>query len=300
MNSLYRISGLKCSYDNGKHVVLEINDLELPAGQTIFIVGVSGIGKSTILETLGMMTNTLHIPESTTLIFENPLTGKRFNLVELWKMNDRALSAFRNEHFSFIFQNTNLMNNLSAYENVQVTQLIQGKSFGESLKRTREMFGVIGLGSVREKQNVHSLSGGQRQRLAFCRAIAPDFSVLFGDEPTGNLDITNARNVMDVLKKIISEKQRSAIIVSHDIDLALTYGDMIVNIQKKYRACEDNIEKGEMEPYGFISRDSVMQRIDPKTWRYREASISSESLKNTLVEELLKSGNSETLKRNGN
>lgn len=286
MSTLFQISSLKCSYNQGKRIVLEIGQLEFPSAKTIFIIGVSGIGKSTILETLGMMNNTLYLPGQTTFIFGDPVSGNQHNLVDLWKKDDSTLSGFRNEHFSFIFQNTNLMNNLSAHENVQITQLIQGKTHNEAKKRTQEIFNIIGLGEIKENQQINTLSGGQRQRLAFARAIAPDFSVLFGDEPTGNLDMNNAHNLMDLLKQIIVEKERSAIIVSHDIDLAVTYADMILYIHKEYRESHDASGQTEWEPCGVINENSLFNRIDPHQWVGKHQRYSDESLKQKLIEDL--------------
>jgi ABC-type lipoprotein export system ATPase subunit len=286
MGSLYSISSLKCSYDQGKHVVLEIDNLEIPSGKTVFIIGASGIGKSTILEALGMMTYTLHNPGEASFVFQDPVKEEKVNLAELWKKKDRVLSGFRNKHFSFIFQNTNLMNNLSAHENVHITQLIQGKTSAEARKRTMEIMNLIGLSDVKENQQINTLSGGQRQRLAFCRAIAPDFTVLFGDEPTGNLDLNNAHNLMDVLKKTLHEKGRSAVIVSHDIDLAIKYGDIIVYVRKEYREVQNKDGYSEYETYGRISDDNLFTRIDTLNWSNKKLNYSSESLKQKLVDEL--------------
>jgi ABC-type lipoprotein export system ATPase subunit len=286
MGSLYNISGLKCSYNQGKRIVLEIDQLDIPAGKTVFIIGVSGIGKSTILETLGMMTNTLHSPQGTVIRFIDSITEKQYNLADLWKQEDRRLSAFRNTHFSFIFQNTNLMNNLSAFENVQITQLIQGKSLVESRRKTKEILEVLGLKDINQDQNISNLSGGQRQRLAFARAIAPEFSVLFGDEPTGNLDMNNAHNLMDVLKQIVSAKNRSAIIVSHDIDLALKYADLILYIKKDYREVRNVNGSIEYEPFGYITSDSLFLRIENQKWTRSNIHYTTETLKQKLVTDL--------------
>lgn len=286
MGLLYNISALKCSYNPGKRVVLEIDQLEIPAGKTVFIIGVSGIGKSTILETLGMMTNTIQRPEESAIVFHDNTGSKQYNLADLWKQADWRLSAFRNKHFSFIFQNTNLMNNLSAFENVQITQLIQGKSNAESRQRTKEILDILGLGDINRDHKIHNLSGGQRQRLAFARAIAPEFSVLFGDEPTGNLDMNNAYNLLDVLKQIITAKNRSAIIVSHDIDLALKYADLILYIQKGYREVRSNNGSHEIEPYGFIVPDSCILRTENKGWEINNIHYTKESLKQKLVKDL--------------
>jgi ABC-type lipoprotein export system ATPase subunit len=286
MGSLYSISSLQCSYNQGRHVVLEIDSLEIPPGKVVFIIGASGIGKSTVLEALGMMTYTLHNPREAKLVFQDPLNNGVTDLADLWRKGDRALSKFRNRHFSFIFQNTNLMSNLDAIENVLITQLIQGKSFSSSRKRTIEIMELIGLSDIKEGQLINTLSGGQRQRLAFCRAIAPDFTVLFGDEPTGNLDMNNAHNLMDVLKKILHEKGSSAIIVSHDIELAVKYSDMIIFIRKECRESGNMNGFKEVETSGRISIDGIYTKLNATRWLNREIHLSSESLKQKLVGEL--------------
>ena len=117
---LFKITNLRCSYDKNyreglSKVVLEIRDLLLPRGKKIFMVGESGIGKSTILEVLGLMNNTLvQSPDSSFVFYDRD--GKETDLLELWRKNDDTeLSAFRREHFNFIFQSTNLMRNFTAY-----------------------------------------------------------------------------------------------------------------------------------------------------------------------------------------
>jgi lipoprotein-releasing system ATP-binding protein len=285
MNFLYKINGLKCSYDKGKRVVLEIDQVEIPAGKTVFIIGASGIGKSTILETLGMMSYTLQMQDGASFLFHDPISEETHNLDQLWNTNDMALSAFRNRHFSFIFQNTHLMGNMTAHENVMMTQLIQGKSMGEARMQTKKVLEFMGMGEIQEKQNINALSGGQKQRLAFCRAIATDFTVLFGDEPTGNLDITNARNLMDILKQMIADKQRSAVIVSHDIDLAIKYADMIIYIRKQYRDI-NGTDGSEKEAYGIISGESIYTSLGNDKWLNRDVPMTSASLKQHLIQEL--------------
>lgn len=127
MSKLFEIKNLRCSYD--KHykeglskVVLEIHDLVIPKGKKIFIVGESGIGKSTILETLGLMNNTIVPSEES--VFRFYKDGEEcIDLIRLWKTNDDAqLSSFRKKHFNFIFQSTNLMRNFTAFENISTPE----------------------------------------------------------------------------------------------------------------------------------------------------------------------------------
>ena len=236
---LFKIANLRCSYDKNyreglSKVVLEIRDLLLPRGKKIFMVGESGIGKSTILEVLGLMNNTLvQSPESSFVFYDRD--GKETDLLELWRKNDDTkLSAFRREHFNFIFQSTNLMRNFTAYENISITRMLQGYSQEESFQKAAEVLRDLGLEHVDRERMAQELSGGQQQRLAFARAIIPDFTVLFGDEPTGNLDAENAVRAMELLSaKLNAAAGSSAIIVSHDMHLAVTFADIIVKIRKE-------------------------------------------------------------------
>lgn len=237
---LFTIENLRCSYDRPykeglSRVVLEIKRLHLKRGKKVFIVGESGIGKSTILETLGMMNNTI-VPDKDARFFFHETDGRGTDLLALWHGSDEILSQFRLRNYSFIFQSTNLMRNFTAYENVAYTRMLQGYGRQETFERTRKLLADLGLEHVNEQRMAQELSGGQQQRLAFARAILPDFTVLFGDEPTGNLDPENAQRVMRVLVQKIDELQdASAIIVSHDMKLATTFADVIVKIRKDIR-----------------------------------------------------------------
>lgn len=241
MQKQFEIKSLRCSYDKeyveGKSkVVLEIEHLELPRGKKIFIVGESGIGKSTILETLGMMNNTIVKDKEACLNFYTK-DDEKIDLKTLWRSrNESALSNFRLKNYSFIFQSTNLMRNFTAFENIAFTRMLQGYSKFQCYQRTRAVLAELGLEHVDESRMAHELSGGQQQRLAFARAILPDFSVLFGDEPTGNLDGENAVRVMEILSSKLTElDDASAIIVSHDMHLAVTFADIIIKIRKEIR-----------------------------------------------------------------
>lgn len=269
MSNLFEIENLRCSYDKNyregvSKVVLEINKLEIPKGKKIFIVGESGIGKSTILETLGMMNNTIVPNDQTKLDFLGD-EGVRVDLPSLWNpKNDRQLSDFRLKNYSFIFQSTNLMKNFTAYENISFTRMLQGYSQYSCFKRTQKVLEDLGLGHVDEKRMAQELSGGQQQRLAFARAILPDFTVLFGDEPTGNLDGENAVRVMQILSDKLDELSgASAIIVSHDMHLAVTFADIIIKIRKEIRPKQHS--EDESIAYGVIDDSCVFSRNEDCT-----------------------------------
>ena len=241
--SLFKIADLRCSYDKnfveGKSkIVLEINHLDIPRGKKVFIVGESGIGKSTILETLGMMNKTI-VPNDKTAFLFYQADNKEIDLKALWdKGSDNSLSEFRMRNYSFIFQSTNLMRNFTAFENIAFTRMLQGYSKKSCFERTNQILNDLGLEHVDEERMTQELSGGQQQRLAFARAIIPDFTVLFGDEPTGNLDAENATRVMKILSDKLDEQKingASAIIVSHDMHLAVSFADLIIKIRKEFR-----------------------------------------------------------------
>ncbi len=285
---LFDIKNLRCSYDKNyregiSKVVLEINNLEIPRGKKIFIVGESGIGKSTILETLGMMNNTIVSGDDTRFLFYDA-DGNCTDLPRLWeKKNERVLSDFRLRNYSFIFQSTNLMRNFTAFENVAFTRMLQGYSRFQSFQRTRQALDLLGLNHVSEDRLAHELSGGQQQRLAFARAILPDFTVLFGDEPTGNLDGENAERVMQILtEKLDDLGGASAIIVSHDMHLAVKFADVIVKIRKETRPSRE--DDNEMIAFGVIDSSCIYtpSQVDRKEWTNGENVYSAEDFENFL------------------
>lgn len=294
MENIFEIKNLKCAYHQDK-VVLEVKHLEIPFGKIVFVVGESGIGKSTILETLGLMNNTI-VSDSTTVfnyysIYDSKSSEKTFiceDIIKLWnEKSDKKLSTFRLKNFSFIFQLTNLMRNFTAYENIAITSMLQGKTKAESITKTIKALCALGLEEIDHTREVNALSGGQQQRLSFARAIVPDFSVLFGDEPTGNLDPVTAEIVMDIMRKelkgetnenkcpteIDERKYSSAIIVSHAIDLALQFADIIIKIHSVPR------EEDPKKNYGVIDEHSVFEKCKKSNkWTSTEGEFNHDDL----------------------
>lgn len=268
MKKLFEIEKLRCSYD--KHyeegrskVVLEIDKLEIEQGKKVFIVGESGIGKSTILETLGMMNNTIVPDKCAKFIFNDGEVTT--DLKALWSKTDKELSEFRLKYFSFIFQSTNLMRNFTAYENIALTRMLQGYTRKEAFERVADVLEEFGLSHIDEHRMTQELSGGQQQRLAFARAILPDFTILFGDEPTGNLDSDNAVKAMEILSNRLTRLDGgSAIIVSHDMHLAITFADVIVKIRKEARPRKS--EHDEVVYYGVIDSTCIFSQNSEGLW----------------------------------
>lgn len=260
---LYNIRDLKCSYNKNEsnpEVVLQIEALQIPQGGITFFVGPSGVGKSTILETLGAMNNTI--------LSVGTLEYNGYDMSKIWTWTDSKLSEFRNEEFSFVFQDTNLMPNFTALENVMTTGLFQGQNKNQAQKMAEEVLENLGV-DISKDRSIDKFSGGQRQRIAFARAIMPSFNVLFGDEPTGNLDSHSAEDLMKLLKDNLRKKKASAIIVSHDLRIATMYADLIVNIKK--------ITKSDNSTYGLIDSESLYVR-DGKGWHQKEKIFSDSEL----------------------
>jgi len=284
-NPVYQIANLSCQYQSNIHPVLRIENLTIEQGKVYFFVGSSGVGKSTILETLGLMNNTIKFNRETRFYFHS--NGEKVDFTTIWSKGDRSLAKFRKENLSFIFQSTNLFNYLSAYQNAAISQVLQGKKIEEANLRSRQillkLFAKDFVKEIIEGKGVLEMSGGQKQRLAFVRALGTSYSVLLADEPTGNLDHHNARNLIEQLVDQVHADQKTAIIVSHDIDLAVDYGDEIVLIQR-----ESVYDRNETRINGIINSHSVFkseadQWIDSQGNKMYNASL-NEQLKARIHE----------------
>ena len=250
-NKLYTIDNLRCAYrtKESKGVVLAIDKLTIDSGKIIFLLGTSGSGKSTLLEVLGLMSDT--IEPNSNLLFR-PNDSNAINFGNLWKDGKRQIADTRKQYFSFIFQDTNLMNNFTAYENVCLSKMIQADTTqAATLETAVPLMNAIGLpeSEVPFDKAATKLSGGQRQRLAFVRALNTDFRVLLCDEPTGNLDHKNANELLRIIKQNLKSDQ-SAIIVSHDIELALHHADQIIVLTK-----EEGQDYSSIQPNNIFERD---------------------------------------------
>jgi ABC-type lipoprotein export system ATPase subunit len=247
---IFTIRSLTCAY-LPNNPVLEIADLAIPAGQLVFVIGKSGIGKSTLIETLGLMNRTI-APEPDTSLRLNPPNEEAIELRESWSWSNERLSNFRRRHFSFIFQQTNLMPNFSVGENMAISLLIEGHNFAAAKRKVLSVMDKLSLANRIFDKKITEISGGQRQRLAFVRAITSDFTVLFGDEPTGNLDPHTAEKLMAVLKETVNQKHKTVILVSHDLNLAEQFADCIIPITP--------VSTGSGEMIGSILKAHILRR----------------------------------------
>jgi lipoprotein-releasing system ATP-binding protein len=187
-------------------VVLREVSLTLTAGQSLAIVGPSGSGKSTLLHIVG----TLETPTagSVTLDGENPFA-----------LDEPALAAFRNRHIGFVFQDHHLLPQLSVLENTLVPAMAEGSVAEPASARARELLERVGLGE-RLEHRPPELSGGERQRVGVARALLLRPRLLLADEPTGNLDRTNAVAIGRLLLEMQQREHAMLIVVTHSVELA--------------------------------------------------------------------------------
>ena len=248
----------------------------------VFFVGPSGIGKSTILEAMGLMNKTI-------------MDGcEKFDYMgqdmrEWWNLSDKAQSKFRLQEFSFIFQSNNLMTNFSVWENVKATALFQGMTNKEAENKKRNIFEATNLMELLDFSNerITKFSGGQRQRMAFARAIMPKFNVLFGDEPTGNLDPSTAQTIMGNLRDILKQNNdKTAIIVSHDIRLATMFADRIVLFHKVEGNSEQPVDGENKNHYGLIDNKSIYIRTDSGWTDFADTKYNNERLSEYLSQQM--------------
>ena len=207
MDALIHIEHIMKIYNPGENEVRALDDvsLDIYAGEVVAIIGQSGSGKSTLMNLLGC----LDIPTSGTYI----LSGQ-----DISSLSDNALSEIRNQQIGFIFQGFNLISNLTAIENVALPLIYRGLPAGERLKYATEALRMVGLEN-RMKHKPAEMSGGQQQRVAIARAIAARPPVILADEPTGNLDSTSTKEIMNILHEL-HDTGRTVILITHDDQIA--------------------------------------------------------------------------------
>lgn len=203
-----RVRDLKKSFQNrGVSIdVLQGVNLDLGIGETVAIVGASGIGKSTLLHILG----TLDRPDSGTLEFQGE---------DVFLYNDFKLAQFRNRTIGFVFQFHHLLPEFSALENAMMPALINGFDKADASKAAEEILVRVGL-QDRLHLRVGKLSGGEQQRVALARALVLKPAVLLADEPTGNLDNINSDQVHQLVLELNRELSMTLVVVTHNMELA--------------------------------------------------------------------------------
>jgi putative ABC transport system ATP-binding protein/lipoprotein-releasing system ATP-binding protein len=205
---LIQTSDLRQSFRIGNRQldVLRGISLEIWAGAAAFLVGASGAGKTTLLYTMAG----LEPPKSGKVIFEGQ---------SVYELGRRAQSRLRNSRMGFVFQGYFLLGELTALENVLMPAMIGGGDRREQAARAAQLLYEVGLAD-RMHHLPLELSGGEQQRVAIARALINDPSVIFADEPTGNLDSQAGNAIMDLLLALVREKRKTLLVVTHDMSLA--------------------------------------------------------------------------------
>lgn len=199
-----------CKYFiQGDHTVRAINQLnfEIDDGEFVSIVGKSGAGKSTLLSLLGAL--------------DSPAKGAiKLGGVDIAKLRDHALIKYRNEAIGFVFQNYNLIPNLTALENVMLPMEFAGAPKDKRKSRAARLLEEVGITGAKQERKPGKMSGGEQQRVSIARSLANKPKLILADEPTGNLDSENGKMIFDLLHQLSRTENTTVVVVTHDLDIA--------------------------------------------------------------------------------
>jgi putative ABC transport system ATP-binding protein len=206
---MLKVSNLTKKFSSGGGNVTAVDDIsfEVPEGQFASIIGKSGSGKSTLLSLLGAL--------------DKPTSGKiEVDDKDITKLRDHSLIRYRGRQIGFVFQNYNLVPNLSAFENVMLPMEFAGKSKLYRKTRAKELLERVGFDEAMQKRKPGKLSGGEQQRVAIARALANKPSLILADEPTGNLDSNTGKMIFEFLHELAKTENTTIIAVTHDLSIA--------------------------------------------------------------------------------
>lgn len=206
---MLNVKNLNKSFKSGDNIVLanqKIN-FKVKDGEFVSIVGASGSGKSTLLSLLGAL--------------DKPSDGEiSINNRDITKLNDKSLTKYRSKEIGFIFQNYNLVPNLTALENVMLPMEFIGSNKSDRISRAKELLTQVGLEDDKQLRKPGRLSGGEQQRVAIARALANKPKLILADEPTGNLDSKTGSMIFDLLHSLAKSQNTTILVVTHDLEIA--------------------------------------------------------------------------------
>ena len=204
---IIKTENLTKDYETGTQVVSALKGINLSVekGDFLSIMGPSGSGKTTLMNIIGCL--------------DSPTNGSYYlNDKSVSKLDDDELAKIRNEEIGFVFQSFHLLARNTAFDNVMLPLKYAGLSKEEATKRSNNVLDLVGLSS-RSKHTPAELSGGQQQRVAIARALVNEPSILFADEPTGNLDSKTGQDVMKIFKDL-NENGQTIILITHEDSIA--------------------------------------------------------------------------------
>ncbi len=205
--SLIKVKNLKKQFQIGSEIVYAIKDISfnVDAGEFISIMGPSGSGKTTLMNIIGCL--------------DSPTSGEyHLDHNEVSSLDDNELAAIRNKKIGFVFQSFHLLSRNTALNNVMLPLTYAGYDKNEALKKAKGVLTEVGLDD-RLSHKPNELSGGQQQRVAIARALVNNPSIVFADEPTGNLDTKTGEEIMNLFKKLHKNGQ-TIIVITHENDIA--------------------------------------------------------------------------------
>ncbi len=217
-SNIVRVSKVTKTFLLGKVEVQALKgvDLEVAAGKYISIMGPSGSGKSTLFNMIGGL--------------DKPTKGKVFiDEVDIAQLDAYELAWLRCRKIGYIFQTFNIIQVMTALENVTLPMIFAGMNNDQAVEKGMELLNLVGLGD-RFRHKPFELSGGQQQRVAVARALANDPAIILADEPTGNLDLNTGEEIINLLKRLSKERNVTVISATHDIKM-LNVSDQVVWIR---------------------------------------------------------------------
>ncbi|HEX8948535.1 MAG TPA: ABC transporter ATP-binding protein [Dissulfurispiraceae bacterium] len=198
----------------GMRCVLQGVDLAVGRGDFIALMGSSGSGKSTLLNLIGGM----DIPDGGRIVVDGE---------EISALPDKQLTLYRRKKIGFIFQFFNLLPNITVYDNIEIPLLLNAaEGDHEKIFALLKLVGLEG----REKDQPYQLSGGEQQRVAIARAMVHDPEIILADEPTGNLDSATGQAIMETIRSIVKQKEKTVLLVTHDEAIA-RFADRTIKIR---------------------------------------------------------------------
>ncbi|MCE9656704.1 ABC transporter ATP-binding protein [Clostridium celatum] len=215
MEEILKFEGVSYSYDNSK-LILDNIDVSFTKGKFYTIIGASGSGKTTFLS----LASGLDTQKSGNIFYNNS------NLKEI------GLERYRNKYASIIFQGYNLLNYMTAIENITSAMSIKGIKGKDNKEVALNILKRVGLTEDQAKQKVLTLSGGQQQRVAIARALCCESNLIIADEPTGNLDEETSDEIIELFKDIVYKEGKTVIMVTHNKDIAMQ-SDEIYTVKNK-------------------------------------------------------------------
>ncbi len=216
--NIVRVTNVTKTFQLGKIAVHALKgvDLEIPTGQYVSIMGPSGSGKSTLFNMIGGL--------------DKPTSGKVYiDEVDVSQLDAYELAWLRCRKIGYIFQTFNIIQVMTALENVTLPMTFAGMHNDEAIEKAMGLLDLVGLGD-RFQHKPFELSGGQQQRVAIARALANDPAIILADEPTGNLDLTTGEEIISLLQNLSHERNVTVISATHDIKM-LNVSDLVVWIR---------------------------------------------------------------------